>query len=149
MLLAGVRRGPTLWWSQATAVFLYARHRYATICGMGADKLRGIGADKLRGMGADKLKDMPTDKLKNMGADKLKDMPTDRLKNKVTTVRFGEEQLAALVAMAMVNGDSMAEEIRQAVHDRIEAKRRDRKFLSRIEESRQRSLRALQVFTDH
>lgn len=75
-------------------------------------------------------------------------MGSERLRNKATTVRFGEDQLAALAAMAMVDGDSVAEEIRQAVHERIEAKRRDPKFLARIEESKERSLRALQVFTD-
>ncbi len=68
------------------------------------------------------------------------------MKNKVTTVRFDEDQLAALVAMSTVEGGSVAEEIRQAVQERIEQRRRDPAFLNRLEESRKRSLRALEIF---
>jgi hypothetical protein len=70
------------------------------------------------------------------------------VKNKVTTVRFDEEQLAALVAMSSVEGGSVAEEIRQAVQSRINQRRQDPEFLARLQESRQRNLRALQITSE-
>lgn len=48
------------------------------------------------------------------------------------TVRLSEEQAAELEAVARVDGVSVAEEIRQAIADRIAARRQDDDFQQRL-----------------
>ncbi len=48
------------------------------------------------------------------------------------TVRLNEEQAAELEAVARVDGVSVAEEIRQAIADRIAARRQDDEFQQRL-----------------
>ena len=56
-------------------------------------------------------------------------MPEDR---KGFTVRLDQERAAELEAIAKVDGVSVAEEIRQAIDERIEARRQDSEFQQRL-----------------
>ena len=49
------------------------------------------------------------------------------------TVRLNQEQAAELEAVARVDGVSVAEEIRQAITDRIAARRQDEDFQQRLQ----------------
>jgi cell division protein ZapA (FtsZ GTPase activity inhibitor) len=55
------------------------------------------------------------------------------LSDKGFTVRLNEEQAAELEAVARVDGVSVAEEIRQAITDRIAARRQDEDFQQRLQ----------------
>jgi predicted transcriptional regulator len=55
------------------------------------------------------------------------------LSGKGFTVRLNEEQAAELEAVARVDGVSVAEEIRQAITDRIAARRQDEDFQQRLQ----------------
>lgn len=48
------------------------------------------------------------------------------------TVRLDEDQAAELEAVAKADGVSIAEEIRQAIADRLEARRGDDEFRQRV-----------------
>ena len=56
-------------------------------------------------------------------------MPEDR---KGFTVRLDQERAAELEAIAKVDGVSVAEEIRQAIHERIAQRRQDTDFQERL-----------------
>lgn len=56
-------------------------------------------------------------------------MPEDR---KGFTVRLDQERAAELEAIAKVDGVSVAEEIRQAIDERIAARREDTEFQQRL-----------------
>ena len=70
------------------------------------------------------------------------------LKQKTTTIRLDEAQLSALAAMAMTEGQSIAEEVRQAVAERIEQRRRDPEFQARLRASMERNKRAFELLSD-
>lgn len=56
-----------------------------------------------------------------------------RMSGKGFTVRLSEEQAAELEAVARVDGVSVAEEIRQAITDRIAVRRQDDDFQQRLQ----------------
>ena len=57
---------------------------------------------------------------------------------KVTTVRLPDSDADELGAIAKVEGNSMAEQIRKAIREHIEAKRQDKAFQQRLRESIER-----------
>ena len=60
------------------------------------------------------------------------------------TVRLPEEQAADLEAVAQVDGLSVAEEIRDAIADRVAQRRADKAFQSRLREAIEQNRRALE-----
>jgi predicted transcriptional regulator len=57
---------------------------------------------------------------------------------KAMTVRLDPEQAAELEAIAEVSGGPVSEEIRQAIAEHIEAKRKDKAFQARLKASIER-----------
>jgi predicted transcriptional regulator len=60
------------------------------------------------------------------------------VEQKAMTVRIDPEQAAELEAIAEVNGGPVSEEIRTAIAEHIEAKRKDRAFQARLRASIER-----------
>jgi predicted transcriptional regulator len=60
------------------------------------------------------------------------------VEQKAMTVRLDPEQAAELEAIAEVNGGPVSEEIRQAIADHIDAKRKDKTFQARLKASIER-----------
>lgn len=60
------------------------------------------------------------------------------MERKAMTIRLDPEQAAELEAMAEVNGGPVSEEIRQAIAEYIEAKRKDKGFQARLKASIER-----------
>lgn len=60
------------------------------------------------------------------------------MEQKAMTVRLDPEQAAELEAIAEVNGGPVSEEIRQAIAEHIEAKRKDKAFQARLKASIER-----------
>jgi predicted transcriptional regulator len=60
------------------------------------------------------------------------------MKQKAMTVRLDPEQAAELEAVAEVNGAPVSEEIRRAIAEYIEAKRKDKDFRARLQASIER-----------
>ena len=63
--------------------------------------------------------------------------------NRAFTVRVTEEQAEDLEAIAEAEGTSVAEEVRSALADRIEARRKDLKFQARLRATMERNRRVL------
>jgi hypothetical protein len=59
------------------------------------------------------------------------------------TVRVPQEQAEELEAIAAAEGTSVAEEVRAALTERIEARRRDKKFQARLQATMERNRRVL------
>ncbi len=66
------------------------------------------------------------------------------MEHKAFTVRLDTDQATDLEAVAAADGISVAEEIRQAVADRIEARRRDPAFQERIRSIIEQNQRVLE-----
>jgi hypothetical protein len=66
------------------------------------------------------------------------------MEQKAFTVRLDTDQATDLEAVAAADGISVAEEIRQAVADRIEARRRDPAFQERIRSIIEQNQRVLE-----
>ncbi len=66
------------------------------------------------------------------------------MKPKAFTVRLDGDQASDLEAVAAADGVSVAEEIRQAIADRIEARRKDPVFQSRIRSIMEQNQRVLE-----
>jgi hypothetical protein len=66
------------------------------------------------------------------------------MEHKAFTVRLDTDQATDLEAVAAADGISVAEEIRQAVADRIEARRRDPGFQERIRSIIEQNQRVLE-----
>jgi predicted transcriptional regulator len=60
------------------------------------------------------------------------------MEQKAMTVRLDPDQAAELEAIAEINGGPVSEEIRQAIAEHIEAKRKDRAFQARLKASIER-----------
>jgi hypothetical protein len=60
------------------------------------------------------------------------------------TVRLHEDQAEDLEAVAQVDGLSVAEEIRQAITERVAQRRADKAFQSRLREAIEQNRRALE-----
>jgi predicted transcriptional regulator len=60
------------------------------------------------------------------------------VEQKAMTVRLDPEQAAELEAIAEVNGGPVSEEIRRAIAEHIEAKRKDKGFQARLKDSIER-----------
>ena len=60
------------------------------------------------------------------------------------TVRVPVAQAEAIEAIAQVEGVSVAEEVRAALADRIEARRKDAAFVERVRATMRRNQRALE-----
>ena len=67
-----------------------------------------------------------------------------RMEHKAFTVRLDPDQAADLEAAAAADGISIAEAIRQAVADRIEARRQDPAFQTRIRSIIEQNQRVLE-----
>ncbi|WP_433183993.1 ribbon-helix-helix protein, CopG family [Actinoallomurus sp. CA-150999] len=59
------------------------------------------------------------------------------------TVRVSEEQAEELEAIAAAEGTSVAEEVRSALSERIEARRKDKEFQARLRATMERNRRVL------
>jgi hypothetical protein len=66
------------------------------------------------------------------------------MEQKAFTVRLDAEQAADLEAVAAADGVSVAEEVRQAIADRIEQRRRDPEFQSKIKAIMEQNRRVLE-----
>ena len=66
------------------------------------------------------------------------------MEQKAFTVRLDADQAADLEAVAAADGVSVAEEVRQAIADRIERRRRDPEFQSRIKAIMEQNRRVLE-----
>ena len=60
------------------------------------------------------------------------------------TVRLHEDQAEDLEAVAQVDGLSVAEEIREAITERVAQRRADKAFQSRLREAMEQNRRALE-----
>jgi hypothetical protein len=60
------------------------------------------------------------------------------------TVRLHEDQAEDLEAVAQVDGLSVAEEIREAIKERVAQRRADKAFQSRLREAIEQNRRALE-----
>jgi hypothetical protein len=68
---------------------------------------------------------------------------TDMTATRAFTVRVPQEQAEELEAIAAAEGTSVAEEVRAALTERIEARRRDKKFQARLRATMERNRRVL------
>jgi hypothetical protein len=59
------------------------------------------------------------------------------------TVRVSEEQAEELEAIAAAEGTSLAEEVRSALSERIETRRKDKEFQARLRATMERNRRVL------
>lgn len=64
--------------------------------------------------------------------------------SKTMTLRLSDEQARELEAVARVDGTPVSETVRQAIADRIEARRQDQEFQARLKRLMQENQAALE-----
>lgn len=64
---------------------------------------------------------------------------------KTTSLRLEDDQARALDALALVDETSVSEVIREAINDRIEARRADKDFQVRLRRAVERNRKALEL----